>query len=160
MRNTADRVDTTAAVWLGLTANCASCHDHKFDPLTQKEYYSLGAIFKGLADRVWDGNVRMSGPIAIVPPDRPTQQRIAELDATVPALEAALSARVERELASSPLPKWEKKPVRLRRSRDRRAPACGGRARRCRWGVAAGPCGSRAAPSGCSRFRPAIRFSR
>src|SRR5690606_41408746 len=41
MRNTADRIDTTAAVWMGLTANCASCHDHKFDPLTQREYYSL-----------------------------------------------------------------------------------------------------------------------
>ena len=41
MRNTADRTDTAAAVWMGMTANCASCHDHKFDPLTQKEYYSL-----------------------------------------------------------------------------------------------------------------------
>ena len=42
-RNTGDRADTTAAVWLGLTANCASCHDHKFDPLTQREYFDRAA---------------------------------------------------------------------------------------------------------------------
>jgi len=66
MRTTADRVDTTAAVWMGLTTNCASCHDHKFDPLTQKEVYSLGAIFKGLDVRPWDGNVRFAGAVAVV----------------------------------------------------------------------------------------------
>ncbi|MFZ9837022.1 MAG: PSD1 and planctomycete cytochrome C domain-containing protein [Opitutaceae bacterium] len=92
-RNTADRVDTTAAVFLGLTASCASCHDHKFDPLSQKEYYALGAFFKGLADRCWDGNVRISAPIVVIAPDDATQRRIAELDALAGPLEAAVSAR-------------------------------------------------------------------
>lgn len=41
----ADRVETTGAVWLGLTLGCARCHDHKFDPLTQAEYYQLFAYF-------------------------------------------------------------------------------------------------------------------
>jgi hypothetical protein len=41
----ADRLETTGAVWLGLTVGCARCHDHKFDPLTQREYYSLFASF-------------------------------------------------------------------------------------------------------------------
>lgn len=41
----ADRVETTAAVWLGLTVGCARCHDHKFDPITQRDYYRLFAYF-------------------------------------------------------------------------------------------------------------------
>src|SRR5690606_36970089 len=111
MRNTADRIDTTAAVWMGLTANCASCHDHKFDPLTQREYYSLGAIFKGLADRVWDGNVRLPGPIAVIADHPKTQQRIDEIAASVGPLEAALSARVDQVEAETPPVKPAKEPV-------------------------------------------------
>ncbi len=100
MRNTADRVDTTAAVWLGLTANCASCHDHKFDPFTQREYYQMGAIFKGLSDRVWDGNIRTPGPIAVVADSPAMQARIDELARAVAPRERALAARAESLLAS------------------------------------------------------------
>ena len=46
-----DRVNTTAAVWLGLTLNCCQCHNHKFDPFTQKEFYQLFAFFNGTADK-------------------------------------------------------------------------------------------------------------
>ncbi len=111
MRNTADRVDTTAAVWLGLTANCASCHDHKFDPLSQREYYSLGAIFKGLADRPWDGNVRLPGPIVTLAPSAVVQRRVDEVAAAVKPLEAALTAAVDHVVAEKPIAKPAKKPI-------------------------------------------------
>ncbi|MBI4625115.1 MAG: DUF1553 domain-containing protein [Verrucomicrobia bacterium] len=46
-----DRVDTTGAVWLGLTVGCAECHSHKFDPLTQREFYQLFAFFNNADDQ-------------------------------------------------------------------------------------------------------------
>ncbi len=46
-----DRVDTTSTVWLGLTAGCARCHDHKYDPITQKEYYELFAYFNNVPEK-------------------------------------------------------------------------------------------------------------
>jgi hypothetical protein len=45
LKGVADRVNTTGKVWLGLTMECAECHDHKFDPISQRDYYSLFAIF-------------------------------------------------------------------------------------------------------------------
>ncbi len=111
-RNTADRVDTTAAVWLGLTTNCASCHDHKFDPISQKDFYALGAFFKGLADRTWDGNVRFAGPVAIIAPDAKTQRRIDEVTTSVVPLEAALSAKAAALVAGDMKPKkYTKTPI-------------------------------------------------
>ena len=45
-----DRVNTTATTWLGLTLGCAQCHTHKYDPITQKEYFEMFAIFNSTAD--------------------------------------------------------------------------------------------------------------
>jgi hypothetical protein len=62
-----DRTETTAQVWLGLTAGCAVCHDHKFDPLTQREFYSLSAYFNNTTQAAMDGNVKDTPPVVAVP---------------------------------------------------------------------------------------------
>jgi mono/diheme cytochrome c family protein len=48
---TADRVETTAAVWMGQTFNCARCHDHKFDPFTQRDFYAMKAFFANVGEQ-------------------------------------------------------------------------------------------------------------
>jgi mono/diheme cytochrome c family protein len=62
-----DRVTTTSWVWLGLTANCASCHDHKFDPLTTKDFYSMAAFFRNTVQPPKDGNIKDTQPSILVP---------------------------------------------------------------------------------------------
>ena len=52
-----DAADTTGAAFLGLTLGCARCHDHKFDPITQKDYYAMQAVF-GASDRPYPDKVR------------------------------------------------------------------------------------------------------
>jgi hypothetical protein len=64
---TRDRTETTSRVWLGLTANCAVCHDHKFDPLSQREFYSMAAFFNNTTQEAMDGNVKDTPPIVRVP---------------------------------------------------------------------------------------------
>ncbi|WP_437227297.1 DUF1553 domain-containing protein [Planctomicrobium sp. SH661] len=66
---TRDRTDTTAQVWLGLTAGCAVCHSHKFDPLSQKEFYELAAFFNNTTQSARDGNIKDTPPVMVVPRD-------------------------------------------------------------------------------------------
>ena len=68
VRYAVDRVNTTATVWLGLTAGCAQCHDHKYDPLTMKDYYQLFAYFNNTTQPGMDGNSKESPPVIRVYP--------------------------------------------------------------------------------------------
>jgi hypothetical protein len=72
MRYAVDRVETTATVWMGLTAGCAVCHDHKFDPLSQKEFYQLFSYFFSLTERAMDGNALLPPPVVKVPTESQT----------------------------------------------------------------------------------------
>lgn len=63
-----DRTETMSTVFLGLTAGCASCHDHKFDPISQKEFYEMAAFFNNATDPPIDGNMRDTYPVVVVPP--------------------------------------------------------------------------------------------
>ena len=63
-----DRVDTTGTVFLGLTVGCATCHDHKFDPILQRDVYQLAAFFRNTTQNTLDGNVRDTAPVVFVPP--------------------------------------------------------------------------------------------
>ncbi len=62
-----DRADTTGIVWLGLTVGCATCHNHKFDPIAQKEYYSLTSFFRNTTQLALDGNIPDTPPTVVVP---------------------------------------------------------------------------------------------
>jgi hypothetical protein len=81
-----DRVDTTSAVWLGLTVGCARCHDHKFDPITQKEYYQLFAYFNNVPEKGFVYNFGNEEPYVKAP--TPEQEaKLRELDQKIAAAE-------------------------------------------------------------------------
>ena len=70
---TRDRTETVAAVWLGATLNCCTCHSHKFDPFSQKDFYAMSAFFNNTKQGAMDGNIPNTPPIIFVPrtEDRP-----------------------------------------------------------------------------------------
>ncbi len=104
-----DRVDTTSTIWLGLTLGCARCHDHKYDPIRQKEFYQVFAYFNNIPERGRAIKVGNSPPLIKAPtPDelrtlaRLQRRRAAaqrEYDRRASGLDAAQTA-------------WEKSPAR------------------------------------------------
>jgi len=69
-----DRADTTGIVWLGLTVGCATCHDHKFDPISQKDFYSLTAFYRNTTQNAMDGNIPDTPPTVVVPREQDRQR--------------------------------------------------------------------------------------
>lgn len=74
VRNNVDRTDAFGTVFLGMTTGCAVCHDHKFDPITQKDFYSLYAFFNSIDGRALDGNKKDHEPVILVPSDKQAAQ--------------------------------------------------------------------------------------
>ena len=81
-----DRVDTTATVWLGLTMGCARCHDHKYDPLTQREFYQMFAFFNNVPENGHAVKIGNSPPVIAAPTDA-EQRELAYLETQLAAAE-------------------------------------------------------------------------
>ena len=79
-----DRVNTFSTVFLGLTMNCAQCHDHKYDPLTMRDFYSLYAYFNAVPERGLDGNRGNAEPVLSVPTAE-QEKRVTELEQAIAA---------------------------------------------------------------------------
>ena len=94
-RNAVDRAAVAAETWLGLTAGCAQCHDHKFDPISQKEFYQLYAFFSSADGPALDGNALLHGPaVKLATPEQ--ERKLADLDRRLAALHADIAAATAR----------------------------------------------------------------
>jgi len=98
-----DRVDTTMTTWLGLTVGCAQCHDHKYDPITQREYYQLFAFFNNVPER---GLLVGNNPAPVMSVPTPKQQRQLAEQATATAGAVASFKPHQIDLATQ-IAKWE-----------------------------------------------------
>ena len=87
-----DRTETASQVFLGLTTGCAVCHDHKFDPVSQKEFYELSAFFNNTTQAAMDGNIKDTPPTVFVPA-RPDRERWLALAGETKRVEGALAGR-------------------------------------------------------------------
>ncbi|MFY7952500.1 MAG: DUF1549 domain-containing protein, partial [Armatimonadaceae bacterium] len=102
---TRDRTETAAQVFMGLTAGCAVCHDHKFDPMTQKDFYAMAAFFNNTTQNAMDGNIKDTPPVLFVPAaaDREKyatwEKRKAEVAAKVEARKKTARGEFDQWLA-------------------------------------------------------------
>ncbi len=100
----ADRVKTLGEAVLGLTLACAQCHDHKFDPISQKDYFRLFAYFNSLGDKGLDGNAGINAGPSIMAKTVLQTDELPGLRTEIAALEAKLARRDDALLAA-----WEKR---------------------------------------------------
>ncbi len=98
-----DRADTFGSVFLGLTVGCATCHDHKFDPILQRDFYSLGAFFRNTPQRIMDQNAPDQAPFVIVPRQQ-DRSRWSAIEARQAAIAQSMSH--VRADAKAPYEEW------------------------------------------------------
>lgn len=110
VRYAVDRANTTGTVWMGLTVGCAQCHDHKYDAITQKEFYQLYAYFNNITENAMDGNRKDSPPVVKLP--TPEQEaELATFDAQIEELDAQTKAPIPEVDATqiaweNRMPRW------------------------------------------------------
>lgn len=95
VRYAVDRVETTGTVFLGLTLGCCVCHDHKFDPITQKDFYRLFGYFGSLTERPMDGNIALPPPSIRVGSDTESA-KVERLKNDVAAIESLIRDEVKK----------------------------------------------------------------
>ena len=92
----ADRTNTVGTAFLGLTMECARCHDHKYDPITQEDYYSLFSFFNNIDEAGLNAGVTMAVPVpSLMLPDEDARQKIRTLEAEVATQENAAAAAAQ-----------------------------------------------------------------
>ncbi len=87
-----DRTETASQIWMGSTMGCCVCHDHKFDPFSMKDFYSMSAFFNNTTQNAMDGNVKDTPPIMFVPAAQDTA-RYTTIAADVAEAQKAVDAR-------------------------------------------------------------------
>src|SRR5262245_37793972 len=97
-----DMAETTGTVWLGLTFNCCRCHDHKFDALTQRDYYSLFAFFNQTPINGGGGDPQTPPVLTL-----PTKEQSAKLDELSEMVRAAASEVGQEEQKLFPRPEGQ-----------------------------------------------------
>ncbi len=102
-KNTFDRVDTTSTIFLATTLACAKCHDHKYDPISQKDYYALYAFFNSTADPPLDGNLKLHAPV-MKAPDPGQQRELARLQTEMDAVLAKTDLHAAKTWAKANAP--------------------------------------------------------
>jgi len=99
----ADRVRTVGTAWLGLTLDCARCHDHKYDAISQRDYYSLFAFFNQVPELGEAGRWANAAPLMLAP-TRAQQARHQRLGKRLAEAEAALARIPSQHLVEQPAP--------------------------------------------------------